>query len=200
MLKLIPSLRPGQLDLLVLPEMALSGYMFSSPDEAAPYLETPRSGPTAVLATSLAERLRCHVIAGYPEASGEEKVQANGSSEPNGSNGANGVVTATGLNGSAVTAAETAAVTNSSEPAAADKKPVGYNSAVLASPAGEVIGNYRKTFLFETDKNWAREGDGFSYFDLPEPLGRVAIGICMGASLLFDFLLTSRSQSQRLYW
>lgn len=35
---------------------------------------------------------------------------------------------------------------------------VGYNSAVVVNPSGEVVGNYRKTFRFETDKNWAREG------------------------------------------
>jgi protein N-terminal amidase len=36
---------------------------------------------------------------------------------------------------------------------------VGYNSAVVVSPSGEVVGNYRKSFRFETDKNWAREGE-----------------------------------------
>jgi protein N-terminal amidase len=35
---------------------------------------------------------------------------------------------------------------------------VGYNSAVIVGPSGEVVGNYRKSFRFETDKNWAREG------------------------------------------
>ena len=75
---------------------------------------------------------------------------------------------------------------------------VGYNSAVIVGPGGKVVGNYRKSFRFETDKNWAREGkhlrlgivgvtandvgDGFKYFDLGEPLGRTAVGICMGKS------------------
>lgn len=57
---------------------------------------------------------------------------------------------------------------------------VGYNSAVVAGPSG-VIGNYRKTFLFETDKVWCRSGSGFGVFDL-EGVGRVAVGICMGES------------------
>ena len=72
---------------------------------------------------------------------------------------------------------------------------VGYNSAVVVAPGGEVVGNYRKTFRFETDKSWAREGEsgmeddfwladrageGFMHFDLPEPLGKTAVGICMG--------------------
>ncbi len=37
-------------------------------------------------------------------------------------------------------------------------KDVGWSSAVVVGPPGEVVGNYRKTFLFETDKNWARPG------------------------------------------
>lgn len=141
------SLSPGQVDLLVLPEMALSGYMFKSLSEIRPYLERPVVGATAVLASSLAKRLECHVVAGYPEAHESDPLAATG------------------------------------------EEARGYNSAVLASPSG-VIGNYRKTFLFETDKNWALEGNGFTHFDLPQPLGRVAIGICMGE------LLTVRSSRQ----
>ncbi|BEI81389.1 hypothetical protein CcaverHIS002_0205490 [Cutaneotrichosporon cavernicola] len=60
-------LAPGSVDLLVLPEMALSGYMFASPAAIAPYLEAPKTGPTARLATALAARLHCYVVAGYPE-------------------------------------------------------------------------------------------------------------------------------------
>ncbi|KAK4686105.1 protein N-terminal amidase, partial [Tremellales sp. Uapishka_1] len=157
-------LRPGTLDLLVLPEMALSGYMFSDPTSILPYLEEPRIGPTSLLARSLARRLECHVIAGYPEAI------PPGTPEE-------------GTSGKEV---------------AGEGSGVGWNSAVVVDPTGEVVGNYRKTFRFETDKNWARkgergpefenlmeadrschEGDGFQYFDLAEPLGRVAVGICM---------------------
>lgn len=59
---------------------------------------------------------------------------------------------------------------------------VGFNSAVVVDPTGMVVGNYRKTFLFETDKVWARAGSGFAHFDL-EGIGRVALGICMGVWL-----------------
>ncbi|KAK5185141.1 hypothetical protein LTR16_009880, partial [Cryomyces antarcticus] len=34
-----------------------------------------------------------------------------------------------------------------------------YNSAVTVSPAGLVIANYRKSFLYYTDMIWADEGD-----------------------------------------
>ncbi|KAH0563475.1 hypothetical protein GP486_001959 [Trichoglossum hirsutum] len=54
-----------------------------------------------------------------------------------------------------------------------------YNSAVMVSPSGSVIVNYRKHHLFMTDETWAEEGkEGFFASDVPA-LGRVAIGICM---------------------
>ncbi|KAL0567815.1 hypothetical protein V5O48_014175, partial [Marasmius crinis-equi] len=56
---------------------------------------------------------------------------------------------------------------------------VGANSAVLCGPRGEWVGDYRKTNLFEMDKCWAKAGGGFKTFDLPSPLRRVSIGICM---------------------
>lgn len=118
------------LDLLVLPEMALSGYVFTTPASILPYLEPQRIGPTSLLARSLARRLRCHVIAGYPEALPLQS-ESDGRKD----------VESEGLG-------------------------VGWNSAVVVGPSGEVIGNYRKTFRFETDKNWAREGQ----CDHPTPL------------------------------
>ncbi|KAF9516493.1 hypothetical protein BS47DRAFT_1315323 [Hydnum rufescens UP504] len=53
------------------------------------------------------------------------------------------------------------------------------NSALLISRDGTVISNYRKTNLFEVDKPWAQPGSGFTAHDLPEPLGRLSLGICM---------------------
>ncbi|ADV24796.1 protein N-terminal amidase [Cryptococcus gattii E566] len=145
-------MKPGHVDLLVLPEMCLSGYVFNSPISILPYLEAPRIGPTSLLARALATRLGCHVIAGYPEL-------IPSSSSPSSS----------------------PTITTDTAPKEMEGEAlgVGYNSAVIVSPLGEVVGNYRKTFRFETDKTWAREGDGFQYFDLSEPLGRVALGICM---------------------
>jgi len=37
----------------------------------------------------------------------------------------------------------------------------GYNSSLLASPSGEIVHNYRKTFLYETDQKWAVAGEFF---------------------------------------
>ncbi|KAF9262995.1 carbon-nitrogen hydrolase [Marasmius fiardii PR-910] len=57
--------------------------------------------------------------------------------------------------------------------------PVGANSAVLCGPDGEWVGDYRKTHLFQIDESWAKAGSGFKTFDLPSPLRRVSVGICM---------------------
>ena len=148
----------------MLPEMALTGYQYLSPASIMPYLEQPRIGLTSLFARSMAKRLSCHVIAGYPEA----LPPSSTSGGHDGKQGSEGVSSG-----------------------------VGWNSAMVVDAQGEVVGNYRKTFRFDTDKHWAREGvfmmrgggkdfaaddlgDGFRYFDLPEPLGRVALGICMG--------------------
>lgn len=45
-----------------------------------------------------------------------------------------------------------------------------------------MIQNYRKTFLFETDKIWAHPGTGFEAFTLINCEGenfKVGLGICM---------------------
>lgn len=45
----------------------LAGYAFPTAEAIKPYLEQPRVGPTSRCCSGLAKRLRCHVIAGYPE-------------------------------------------------------------------------------------------------------------------------------------
>jgi protein N-terminal amidase len=189
--------------------MCLSGYVFNSPTAILPYLEQPRIGPTSLLARSLAQRLQCHVIAGYPEATPSSTLLDNPSSSTSESATTDGE------------AQENKQDSGDCGPQGAMKAlegegtGVGWNSAIVVGPHGDVVGNYRKTFRFETDKAWAREGerdlervvldiphprdlfysrllpqrcdvlkagDGFSVFDLPEPIGRTTIGICMGMS------------------
>lgn len=106
------SLRPKEVDLLVCPEMFLTGYMFTSPSDIKPFLEPTRIGRTSLFCRELATRYQCWVVGGYPELASDPGEEG---------------------------------------------KP-GYNSAVLVSPSGEVVGNYRKSFLYDTDKTWAREG------------------------------------------
>ncbi|SGZ58517.1 CIC11C00000002550 [Sungouiella intermedia] len=90
------------IDLLVLPELSLTGYNFASPNEINPYLEVAHSGPTFNLASELSSKFRCTTIIGYPE-----KFQ------------------------------------NTT-----------YNSAMVVNESGQLIYNYRKTHLYETDENW----------------------------------------------
>jgi predicted amidohydrolase len=54
-------------DLLVLPELWSSGYVFSSRAEVASLAEDARTGPTARALTAAARRERRHYVAGFPE-------------------------------------------------------------------------------------------------------------------------------------
>lgn len=54
------------IDLLVLPELAVTGYNFKTPGEIRPYLET-QNGPSFQLAKDLSSRYQCTTIIGYPE-------------------------------------------------------------------------------------------------------------------------------------
>lgn len=146
--------------------MALTGYMFPDSMAIGPFLEPGGKGPTSQLACELATRLDCYVVAGYPESLPPDELP--GPVSPGETEGAAGAAGAAGVAG-----------VGGGEGGGG----VGYNSAVIAGPSG-VIGNYRKTFLFETDKVWCRPGDGFGVFDL-EGVGRVAVGICMGESASF---------------
>lgn len=60
----IEELRP---EMLVLPEMAFTGYNFPSLEAITPYLEPMGKGPTAKWAKDTAIRLKCNVCVGYPE-------------------------------------------------------------------------------------------------------------------------------------
>ncbi|KAJ5495183.1 hypothetical protein N7539_000299 [Penicillium diatomitis] len=60
----IDFLRP---DLLVLPELAFTGYNFTSREAIEPFLEQVGDGPSAQWAREIARRLHCKVCVGYPE-------------------------------------------------------------------------------------------------------------------------------------
>lgn len=65
----------------------------------------------------------------------------------------------------------------------AEEGTVAYNSMVMVDSNGEVVGHYRKSFLYYTDETWAKEGQGF--FAGVLPIGssgqrlKAAAGICM---------------------
>ncbi|KAL2133652.1 hypothetical protein VTI74DRAFT_1967 [Chaetomium olivicolor] len=118
-------------DLLVLPELAFTGYNFKSPQHIYPFLEEASSGISFLWARRTALKYDCTVVVGYAE-----KVDA-------------------------------------AYPAAHEY----YNSALIVNRNGDTVGNYRKSFLYYTDKIWARESaDGFFRGKLPE-FGNVVMGI-----------------------
>lgn len=55
------------IDLLVLPELAFSGYNFPSLDAIRPYLEPTASGTTTQWAIKIATTRNCTIMVGYPE-------------------------------------------------------------------------------------------------------------------------------------
>ena len=57
-------------DLLVLPELCTTGYLFKDRDELALYAEPVGGGPTVARLSALARERRCHLVAGIAEADG----------------------------------------------------------------------------------------------------------------------------------
>ncbi|KAF4119655.1 protein N-terminal amidase [Geosmithia morbida] len=58
---------PGDLDLLVLPELAFSGYNFKSLKDIMPFLEFSETGISSAWARNMALKYDCIVAVGYPE-------------------------------------------------------------------------------------------------------------------------------------
>ncbi|CAJ0838268.1 17555_t:CDS:10 [Entrophospora sp. SA101] len=65
--ELLSSYGPGEIDILLLPEMAFTGYVFTSKDHIRPYLEDAETGTTVQWARSQATRLQAFVMVGYPQ-------------------------------------------------------------------------------------------------------------------------------------
>lgn len=61
----------GPADLLVLPELAFSGYDFRDPTEVAAHAEPAGKGPAAALLRELAEAHQTTLVAGYAEATAD---------------------------------------------------------------------------------------------------------------------------------
>lgn len=58
-----------EIDLIVLPELSVTGYNFSSPQEISPFLEDTSRGATCSLAKELSKQYGCATVIGYPETS-----------------------------------------------------------------------------------------------------------------------------------
>ncbi|GES96651.1 carbon-nitrogen hydrolase [Rhizophagus clarus] len=65
--KLLEKYQPGDIDVLVLPELAFTGYVFRDRDHIKPYLEDSETGTSVQWAKMQAVRLRAFVVVGYPQ-------------------------------------------------------------------------------------------------------------------------------------
>lgn len=54
-------------DLVVLPELAVTGYNFEDKSHIKPYLETAEQGPAFSLGREISKRFKCFTVIGYPE-------------------------------------------------------------------------------------------------------------------------------------
>lgn len=151
-------------DLLVLPELALTGYVFRDYAHIEPLLESATSlnGDGLAYASELAKTMSCYVVMGFAESVPHQTMQSS----------------------SLVTAKSAAKIRYDARPSQVrDQGPAppsfpAYNSAALFGRDGELIHVFRKHFLFDDDKRWASEGAGFETVTLPG-FGRVCIAICM---------------------
>ncbi|KAI4192135.1 MAG: hypothetical protein LQ348_003261 [Seirophora lacunosa] len=181
----VPAASLANLDLLVLPELAFTGYNHTLPS-ILPHLEPTSAGPSTQWAIRTALRHGCLVSVGYPEIFSPNPPPP-GSLRPTmidlgpGSAEAHYPVTA-------------------------------YNAVVTVNARGEVVAHSRKTNLYYADETWAQEApDGFSAHDLvvAGPAGscvRTTFAICMDLNphhflpastarlSLADHVLASRSR------
>ncbi|CAO1625819.1 unnamed protein product [Sympodiomycopsis kandeliae] len=168
---------PNSLDILIAPEMCLTGYRFDHPSKIQSLCEdvVEQKGVTLDLAKRLSRSLGCYTLFGFPE-------RANGArKEPS------EVVVSQPFD--ARSRLESINTSSQENPTAdqgnltagqGDTTPESeryYNSAILTSPTGELLHSFRKHFLFTDDKIWCQEGPGFQSLTLKD--AKIGIGICM---------------------
>lgn len=134
--------------------------MFDSLEEIAPVLEEPYAGKgaTLALATDLARRAQCYVVAGFPERASPQALEELGTQ---------------GQHDARIAREE---VTGFVHLPRIERQ--AFNAAMLVAPDGSLVKIFRKHFLYEADTTWADEGGGFEYLDVPG-LGRICVAICM---------------------
>ncbi|CEH15720.1 hypothetical protein CBOM_04941 [Ceraceosorus bombacis] len=184
----------SEVDLIVLSEMVLTGYMFRDRAEVEGYTEWPWQStvapaeeavkeasssttatptPTLDVCRSLAKHYSCYVIAGVPvrapltlpTASHPHSISKSFDARPSPDDRK-----ASGL-----------------PPPQSEKEQGWYNAALLVDPKGELVHLFRKHFLYEAEEGWACEGPGFTSITLPHPRDpctsfKLGCGICMDLS------------------
>ncbi|KAL8861406.1 MAG: hypothetical protein Q9178_002279 [Gyalolechia marmorata] len=123
------------IDLLVLPELAFTGYNHPSLESITPYLEPTAAGLSTRWAILTARRLQCLVTVGYPELFSRDPPPRP-------------TLKPTMLD---------------LGPAEDYYTLTAYNSTVTVNPQGGIVAHYRKTNLYYTDEVWAQESpEGFT--------------------------------------
>ncbi|KAI8461595.1 carbon-nitrogen hydrolase [Phakopsora pachyrhizi] len=81
--ELIASLSEGEIDLLILPELAFTGYNFKSYEDIEEFVESEVDGLSTSWAKSTAKKLKCHVMVGFPQRiQSQEDIKDNQSERP----------------------------------------------------------------------------------------------------------------------
>ncbi|PWN32884.1 carbon-nitrogen hydrolase [Meira miltonrushii] len=163
-LELTKGLKRGDVDLIMLPEMALSGYIFDKKEDIAPFLEDPSKGeqhsPSLALAVILASRLNCYVSIGFPcIGSAFQKTQSSDQ----------------------VTYQITKPFDARQQDILPERwpEPAAFNASMFVDRTGKIIHTFRKHFNYTNDKVWATEGPGFECIKDVPLLGNVCVAICM---------------------
>jgi protein N-terminal amidase len=138
--KLVHRIETDLVDILLLPEMAFTGYCFSSVEDIDSYCEvcgdTTNENSYFSFLSAIAQRLQCIVLCGYPE----KFYDSNNTIQY-------------------------------------------YNSQYIIDHNGKLLHNYRKYFLYETDKKWCSEGSSFLSFKTElikhNRSIQIGTGICM---------------------
>lgn len=183
--RLIAERKMLPIDLLVLPELALTGYVFEDWQEIEPLLEDARlfknDRGAAVVANEEEETISAFIASC--------KTACGSSAQPSLALASHlaqylhcHVVIGFPELGSYRTSISLPAFDARPEDiqptSSPDDHDRAFNSAALFSPGGNLLHVFRKHFLYETDDVWASEGPGFQSIALPG-LGNVCIAICM---------------------
>ncbi|SCZ99266.1 BZ3500_MvSof-1268-A1-R1_Chr3-1g05914 [Microbotryum saponariae] len=145
----LTTLPKDQLDLLVLPEMAFTGYCFDWRSDIEPFLEVPGAGPTFRWASKSGPSLQGYRLCCIVSADADPDLAPL-------------VVSSFDL------AIRLGCYVLVGVPERRSHSKAS-NSPLIVTPQGELFATYRKHFLYETDESWATEGKAFQTYVLPFP-------------------------------
>lgn len=141
------------IDILVLPELAFTGYNFSSRAEIKPYLEPTTAGVSTDWAKHVSKALGCHVLVGYPEKFINQPNLPKNILDNTATNKTTPTAEKSQLSNDVMTKKQTDNLSAKTESDEEENYTI-YNSAVMVSPLGNVVFNYRKSFLYSADEAW----------------------------------------------